>query len=259
MFDIRNLRSVDSLGINDFEFRFGNNDSPDQWQLAAPASKFSIRENGGENGSDRVSLAWENNTIQNGWLQVTIKSNANTGLAEPYKVFWGNAIGETGNSSMDAFVDGTDIVGVRDNFRNFLDPAMVDNRHDHNKDHFVDGTDLVISRDNSTNFLNSLNLIDISCGSGFLPVFVMGASDMSFQTRRFKSGIGIAQDYIDFPNLLTPRELVLSGAIKNPYLFSTLNPGFEYIDAETPTIKNVDVFFENNFDKELEFVVETFA
>ena len=49
-------------------------------------------------------MTWVNNTIQNEWLQVTVLADADTGLSANDVFYYGNAIGETGNSTTDAQV-----------------------------------------------------------------------------------------------------------------------------------------------------------
>ena len=80
--------------------------------------------------------------------------------------YFGNAVGEVGNSATSTYVDGVDFAATRDHFRNFLNPAEVTDRYDHNRDRLVDGTDLAIVRDNQTNILTALKLITPTDGMG---------------------------------------------------------------------------------------------
>jgi hypothetical protein len=61
------------------------------------------------NGSDRVTILWADNAIQNTWLQVTVKADGNTGLASPDVFYFGNVIGESGNSGSTAMVTIADV------------------------------------------------------------------------------------------------------------------------------------------------------
>jgi hypothetical protein len=121
-----------------------------------------VRSGAGVAGSHRITLIWSNDAIEKQWLEITVKADAVTGLAAPDVFYFGNAVGESGNSTTNTFVDGSDFAGARDNPRNFLNRAPVDYRWDYNRDSFVDGSDLAIARDHNTNFLTALKLIDLS-------------------------------------------------------------------------------------------------
>jgi hypothetical protein len=106
-----------------------------------------------------VTIVWADGAVQKTWLQVTVLAGGATGLARNDVFYFGNAVGESGDLSGAAFVDGTDFAGARDNPRNFLDRAPLEFAYDYNRDSFVDGFDLAIARDNGTNFLTALKLI----------------------------------------------------------------------------------------------------
>ena len=164
MIDILGLSDPAGLTLDDFEFKVGNDNDPAGWALApAPINDIaaSVRIGAGVMGSDRVVLIWENSAIQKQWLQITIKANAITGLAESDIFYFGNAVGESGNSPTNTFVDGTDFAGARDNQRNFLNRAPIDFAYDYNRDSFVDGTDMAVARDNNTNFITALKVITV--------------------------------------------------------------------------------------------------
>jgi len=171
MVDISGLSNPAGLSENDFVFKVGNVDDTSTWTSSSeePAlvpTTITVRTGGGVGSSDRVTLIWDDNVIENEWLEVTVLATANTGLAQDYIFYFGNAIGEVGNSASDAFVDGVDFAQTRDHPRNFLNPAPIDYRYDHNRDRFVDGTDLAIVRDNPTNLLTALKLVTPSAPSG---------------------------------------------------------------------------------------------
>ena len=108
-----------------------------------------------------MTLIWPDGAIQKQWLQVLVKADSVTGLATPDVFYFGNAVGDSGNNATNAYVDGTDFAGARDQPHNFLDRAEIDDRYDYNRDSFVDGTDLAIARDHGTNFLTALKLITV--------------------------------------------------------------------------------------------------
>ena len=61
-------------------------------------------------------------------------------------------------------VDPFDMLGARDNQRNFLNPAPIDFPYDYDRDARVNATDMLIARNNTTHFLNALRLITIPVG-----------------------------------------------------------------------------------------------
>ena len=159
MVDVSGLANPDGIDAADFTFRVGNSTTPGSWASGPAPQSVTVRQGAGVSGSDRVTIIWADNAIQKQWLQVSVLANTNTGLAANDVFYFGNSVGETGNSTGNTFVDGTDFVGVRDHPRNFLNRAPVTFAFDVNRDSFVDGTDLVIVRDSNTNFLTALKRI----------------------------------------------------------------------------------------------------
>ena len=171
--DVANLARPDRLGADDFEFRVGNVQDVSNW-IAAPAPinqiADDVRASQGTDGSDRITIRWEDFQpdaqgaplagIGNQWLEVTVQANGNTGLVAPDVFYFGNAIGETGNSNDHTFVDGSDFAAVRDHPRSPANPAVIDDPHDFNRDSLVDGSDLAIVRDHATSFLTDLIRFD---------------------------------------------------------------------------------------------------
>ncbi len=144
----------------DFEFKVGGDGTPGDWDDAPDPSSVTVRPGQGAGGSDRVTIVWPDNLIQKQWLQVTVLAE-NTGLAGDDVFYYGNAIGESGNSTSDAKVNAFDMLGARDNQRNLLDPAPIDFRFDYDRNARVDATDMLIARNHQTHFLNALRLISL--------------------------------------------------------------------------------------------------
>ena len=159
MVDIIGLAAAPT--VEDFEFHVGNDDDPAGWTPVADEPAISVRPGEGIGGSDRVTIIWADNAIQKQWLQVTVRQGGNIGLSQPDVFYYGNAIGESGNSTTDAKVNVADMLAVRDNQRNFLDPAPVDFGFDYDRDARVDIVDMLIARENLTHFLNALQLIRV--------------------------------------------------------------------------------------------------
>ncbi len=161
---------VDMIGLAgtltaaDFEFRLGNDDDPSGWPAPAVAPEITVSPGSGLNGSDRITLIWPDNTIQQEWLQVTVLATDDTGLEVSDVFYFGNAIGESGNSISHAKVNAFDMLGARDNQRNFLGPAPIDFAYDFNRDARVNAIDMLIARNHQAHFLNALKLITVPGG-----------------------------------------------------------------------------------------------
>ena len=163
---------VDILGglggapsASDFEFRVGNIDNLFAWSIAPPPSFVTVRPGAGDGGSDRITIIWPDGAIRNQWLEVRVLANSITRLASPGVFYFGNAIGESGNSSLNAQVDVSDENLARENPKNWLDPAAIEDAYDYNRDKKVDISDENLSRVHRSNFLTALKLIDLSLGA----------------------------------------------------------------------------------------------
>jgi hypothetical protein len=164
MVDIAGLADRDNLGADDFQFRIGNDDNPGTWADAPSVQSISVRPGQGIDGADRITLVWPDNAIQNIWLQVTVLPTGNTGLSEPDVFYFGNAMGESGNSAADAKVNALDMLAARSNPHDSLNPAPIELAYDYNRDTKVDAVDLLIARNHQTHLLNALDLITVPGG-----------------------------------------------------------------------------------------------
>jgi len=144
-----------------FDFRMGNSNNLAEWSDAPEPVSMDVRWGEGENHSDRVTIIFSDNAIENRWLEVTVLGGP-TALAEDYVFYFGNAVAEAGNSNTDAEVDTIDLLLARNNLRNVLNPAPIDFPYDFNRDQRVNATDVLLARNNQTNFLGALKLLDLS-------------------------------------------------------------------------------------------------
>src|SRR5205814_10173492 len=55
------------------------------WSDAPLPTEVLVRRGAGAAGSDRIEIVWPDGAIQKQWLQVTVKADANTGLASDRK------------------------------------------------------------------------------------------------------------------------------------------------------------------------------
>ena len=157
--DVDNLANPDGLTTADFVFKVGNDSNPAEWTNAPAPRIVEGVDGGGADGADRIALIWDDNAIQNQWLQVTVRPTAKTGLPMADVFYFGNAIGESGDApGVHSFVNAADFAGPRDHPSSNTD---VEDNFDYNRDHLVDGADLAIARDRTTNITNSLALITV--------------------------------------------------------------------------------------------------
>ncbi|MCS7317924.1 MAG: hypothetical protein NZZ41_06440, partial [Candidatus Dojkabacteria bacterium] len=84
----------DNIGINDFTFKLGNDNNLSTWTNAPLPKYFKVFDVYYDNMSlKRVCFIWENNKIQNTWLQITVKNNENTFLQQSKTFFFGHLTG----------------------------------------------------------------------------------------------------------------------------------------------------------------------
>lgn len=163
MIDVAGLPSF-TLSASDFTFRTGNSNDPSSWVLAPDPTAISVRVGAGISGSSRVEITWADGAIQKKWLQVTMNATPNTGLTTPDVFYFGNAIGETGNSSGDAIVDAVDAQAIHDH-PSAAPPAPVTSLYDINRDGVVNATDESISTASATNASSALKLLSVPTAS----------------------------------------------------------------------------------------------
>ncbi len=156
MIDVDGLAAADP--VYDLTLKIGNDNEPAGWPDAPEPTSVTVRRGAGTDGSDRITAVWGDRTVVNRWLEVTLLIDG-----QPADVcYFGNAVGEGGNSPNDAMVTATDLLLARNNPRTFLNPAGIDFAYDYNRDQRVSATDLLLARNNVSSFLTALKLIDLS-------------------------------------------------------------------------------------------------
>ncbi len=151
MLDIDHLVGTPSAG--DFAFEVGNTSNLNRWTTLAVTPTVAVRSGVGVGGSDRVSVVFPDGAVTGKWLKVTF---APTGEV----FYFGNAIGETGNSTADARVTPADGIAVRNNPATLANnPASITHACDFDRDRKVGPTDYVFCRNNGTNSGTALQLI----------------------------------------------------------------------------------------------------
>jgi hypothetical protein len=99
MIEVANM--VNFPRIDDFNFRVGTGGDPSTWAQAPTPTFINIYPGRGTNGSTQITIIWDDNAIQNEWLQVTLQANSNTQLTAPDIFYYGNLIGDAnGNGTV---------------------------------------------------------------------------------------------------------------------------------------------------------------
>jgi hypothetical protein len=140
MLDVANLRA--GAGVGDFSFAAGG---PAAW-AAAPTPAMSVRRGAGVNNADRVTFTWPDGAVANTWLRVTAAGSADTGLAAADVFYFGNLVGETGNTATSLAVTSLDVLKTRNALG--VTAATVASPYDFNRDGRVNSLDLLTARRN---------------------------------------------------------------------------------------------------------------
>lgn len=159
MIDMTGLPVFSSLSVEDFAFRTGRSNDLSAWSAGPGPRELEVRRGAGVGGSDRVSLTWDshsaapgaNRAVANAWLEITVRSTADTGLAMADVFYFGNLIGETGTGGGPPLVINAIDMGLAR--AQTGQSAGVDHPADFNRDGVVNTTDVLIVRDNIFNTL----------------------------------------------------------------------------------------------------------
>jgi ELWxxDGT repeat protein len=148
MVDLKGLPPVaggagETLSASDFVFRTVTRPTAAGWSDAPAPSSVTVRRGAGAGSSDRVTLIWPDGAIKNTWLQVTVKANEHTGLLAPDVFYFGNLVGETGDSAAAARVSALDLAAVK---RQLNAASALSGRSDFNRDGRVNALDLSAAR-----------------------------------------------------------------------------------------------------------------
>jgi choice-of-anchor B domain-containing protein len=154
MVEIHGARS--DISLADFEFTMGPDSDIANWPTAPAPNGFVFDEGVGLD-PDRITITWAAGDVTNTWLRVNVLSNIVTGLPEDSVFFFGNVVGETGNSTSDTRVNLIDVGLIRTNQSGFSG-ALINDPYDINRDGRVNLVDVGLTRANQTGF-TSIDLI----------------------------------------------------------------------------------------------------
>lgn len=219
--DVQALNSAPTLGtVGDyFEFSVGNDNNPSGWAAAPAPTGLTYAADVDGNGTDRIYLEWDDNAIQNTWLEIRALSNASTGLPGEDAFYIGNAIAETGNDPTNTRVNLADIGGARSNQTAFTG-ADIDNNWDFDRDGRVNLADIGFARSNQTAF-TTLNLITPPSndnGQSNKTGFIFQSKDKGFESfalgeSRFKFDSELSFETGSFEPAVMSDDLSLAGSL----------------------------------------------
>ncbi len=150
-----------TISVEDFIFQVGNNNFPDTWAETPAPSSVTTRPGAGQGGSDRVEIIWPDGAIANEWLEVVVAANHHTGLAKPDTFYFGNAIGESGNSTSEAHVTGLDALAVINRLLGANPAATLDDPIDLNRDQSITTLDALVVINQLISTPTDLQLINV--------------------------------------------------------------------------------------------------
>jgi uncharacterized repeat protein (TIGR03803 family) len=167
LIDFADLPSGVTFSASDFAFKVGNNSNSSSWSTAPAPTAVATWTSGGGTYAD---IVWANNAIQEEWLQVTVKADANTQLANSVVFYFGSEIGATGVSTATTSngpvlrVTSADVVNTENN-ASLLKTVPITNIYDFNRDGKVTSTDVVLCQNNAT-LLGGIVLITVGGSTG---------------------------------------------------------------------------------------------
>jgi hypothetical protein len=274
--------ALSGLTAADFVFKTGNDNSPEGWTVVTEVPTVTVRPGAGVGGSTRVEIRFADGAIRNTWLQVTVRGNEHTDMLKDAVFYFGNAVGESGDSAAGMRVDLVDQLAVR---AGGTEGAGITNPLDFNRDGAVDGVDEGMARGNITWFMNEEQLITVpaavpaffASGSdvggivlagtsfdtnvadivntvqGFNPLLAGGTSttaDASIAGQADMGGPDIAVQTLDSTNVL-PMSAVrvgsLDSSVSGAFSLRTVSAALEMsAAATTPTVSNISLSTSSN-------------
>lgn len=124
MVDVAGLPGGTALSLADFDLRVGNAGNPAGWSVAPAPAALAVRRGAGTGGSDRITLTWNYGAIVDKWLRVTVKANAQTGLAADDVFYFGSLVADANG---DGSVSRDDLAALNQHLGQFnSDPSSGD-------------------------------------------------------------------------------------------------------------------------------------
>jgi hypothetical protein len=249
MIDISGDGPHTSIGVNDFIFKVGNNNSPSSWALAPAPSAISVRPGAGYRGADRIEITWPNNSITNTWLEVQVLATAQTNLPAPDVFFWANKIADSGTGTP----AGTFATTTADSLQlfGFLGGGKtITDVRDYNRDGSVSTTDSLIVFAN----LSSIVRLNVGAGGPFAPEAAPAVDDGGSAVASALYGRSL-----DIAGALSTSNEVWSASVESSgRVFPTLQAA-SAADWQGAKLLAVDGVFEDGFADVDDDLLELFA
>ncbi|HZL37530.1 MAG TPA: hypothetical protein VFC78_19585 [Tepidisphaeraceae bacterium] len=186
LIDVVGLPAGTNLSAADFSFHTGLGGNPTGWSVAPAPASVTILRGAGDNGSDVIDLTWPDSSIVGKWLQIKVLADANTGLTTPDVFYFGNAPGDTGNSTTDAQVTAADVLLIRKNLS--ILPVSVNSPYDFNRDGRITIADALIARSHQTNASTALQLMTAPTSPTSMNALARSASPHKATTKGHPAG-----------------------------------------------------------------------
>ncbi len=156
MIDVENLVNT-SLSTSDFTFSVGNNNTPGGWTSAPSPTSISVRAGDGVDGSDRITIIWNDEEIVNTWLRVALASTTDTGLASPDIFYFGSQLGDADG---DLSVDNDDVAKFETSF-----PFNVAGEEESGQPVYSDSFSVYVGNGNTFDITGSVDTVGLIIGS----------------------------------------------------------------------------------------------
>jgi hypothetical protein len=154
MFDVSGGLPMTALAglAGSVRLQAGTGGDPSAWADAPRPANIGIRPGAGVNGSDRVTLVWDDGAVRNTWLRVTVPALPQYGLVNADLFYFGNLVGDVGTADI-TIVNTLDLFAVR---RNFFSTSPITGRFDFDRDGRVTAADFMLARVNVLHYLPRL-------------------------------------------------------------------------------------------------------
>jgi hypothetical protein len=130
---------------SDFAFRVARGTGPATRQTLTVIPTLWFRPGAGVNNTDRVEIILPESAARDAWLEVTVRAGERTGLKSPDVFYFGNLVGDTGDTRTPA-VNATDVTRTRRAIGKTTAAAL--SACDFNRDGKIDAADVLIARNN---------------------------------------------------------------------------------------------------------------
>ena len=145
------LANAAAFNANDIALATGEGSAQSDYTTLGVTPDVTVRAGAGVNGSDRITIVLPNTSVTDEYLQVRLLATSNTGLSADDVFYFGNVVGDIGNSSANLIINAVDVASAKANFTGFV-AEDIDNQFDLNKDRLVNAVDIATIKANFSGF-----------------------------------------------------------------------------------------------------------